>query len=116
VTFTRCFLWIFLGAPFVETLRGNKPLAGALSAITAAVVGGVLNLAPWFATHTIFAQVRPVAWDPFAFDAPVMSSVNLWALLLSVAAIVAIRFQIGIPTISACSAAGIALYLAGAIS
>jgi chromate transporter len=118
VTFTPCFLWIFLGAPFIETLRGNKPLAGALSAITAAVVGVVLNLAIWFAIHTIFAEARPVAWGPFAFDAPVLSSVNVWALLLSVAAVVAMfRFKVGmIPTIAACSAAGITLYLAGAIS
>jgi chromate transporter len=118
VTFTPCFLWIFLGAPFIETLRGNKPLAGALSAITAAVVGVVLNLAIWFAIHTIFAQVRPVAWGPFAFDAPVVTSANVWALLLSIAAVVAMfRFKVGmIPTIAACSAAGIGLYLAGAIS
>src|SRR5215210_1319633 len=118
VTFTPCFLWIFLGAPFIETLRGNKPLAGALSAITAAVVGVVLNLAIWFAIHTIFAEVRPVAFGPLAFDAPVLSSVNVWALLLSVAAVVAMfRFKVGmIPTIAACSAAGLALYLAGIIS
>ena len=118
VTFTPCFLWIFLGAPFIETLRGNKPLAGALSAITAAVVGVVLNLAIWFAIHTIFAEVRPVAWGPFFFDAPVVTSVNVWALLLAAAAVVAMfRFKVGmIPTIAACSAAGLALYLAGAIS
>jgi chromate transporter len=118
VTFTPCFLWIFLGAPFIETLRGNKPLAGALSAITAAVVGVILNLAIWFAVHTIFAEVRPVAWGPFAFDAPVLTSVNGWALLLSVAAVIAVfRFKSGmIPTLAACSAAGIVLYLAGAIS
>src|SRR5215207_5964193 len=117
VTFTPCFLWIFLGAPFIERLRGNKPLAGALSAITAAVVGVVLNLAIWFAIHTIFAEVHPVTWGPFAFDAPVLSSVNVWALLLSVAAVVAMfRFKVGmIPTIAACSAAGILLRLAGLI-
>jgi chromate transporter len=118
VTFTPCFLWIFLAAPFIETLRGNKPMAGALSAITAAVVGVILNLAIWFAVHTIFAEVRPVAWGPFAFDAPVLTSVNGWALLLSVAAVIAVfRFKAGmIPTLAACSAAGIVLYLAGAIS
>jgi chromate transporter len=52
VTFTPCFLWIFLGAPFIEALRGNKALSGALTAITAAVVGVILNLAVWFALHT----------------------------------------------------------------
>ncbi|HIJ63120.1 MAG TPA: chromate efflux transporter, partial [Rhodospirillaceae bacterium] len=55
VTFTPCFLWIFLGAPFIEKLRGNKALAAALATITAAVVGVVLNLAIWFALHTVFA-------------------------------------------------------------
>src|SRR5262249_35686839 len=53
VTFTPCFLWIFLGAPFIETLRGNKALNAALSAITAAVVGVILNLAIWFAIHSV---------------------------------------------------------------
>jgi chromate transporter len=53
-------LWIFLGAPYIEFLRGNKALSGALSAITAAVVGVVLNLAIWLAIHTIFREVDPV--------------------------------------------------------
>ena len=52
--------WIFLGAPYIEGLRGNKALAGALSAITAAVVGVILNLAVWFGIHTLFRQVRPL--------------------------------------------------------
>ena len=56
VTFVPCFLWIFLGAPYVETLRGNKGLAGALGAITAAVVGVILNLSIWFALHTLFRR------------------------------------------------------------
>ena len=118
VTFTPCFLWIFLGAPFIEQIRGNKALSGALSAITAAVVGVILNLAIWFAIHTVFAEVRPVRWGLVAFEAPVPSSVRVWALLLSVAAIVAMfRFKVGmIPTLVACSAAGVVLYLARAIS
>jgi chromate transporter len=118
VTFTPCFLWIFLGAPFIEVMRGNKALSGALSAITAAVVGVVLNLAIWFALHTIFHEVRPMRGYGFAFDMPVISSVDLWALALSVAAIIAIfRFKVGmIPTLAACSLAGVALYLVGAIS
>ena len=60
VTFTPCFLWIFLGAPFIEQLRGNNALAGALSAITAAVVGVILNLAIWFAIHSVFHETRPL--------------------------------------------------------
>src|SRR5206468_5837754 len=83
VTFTPCFLWIFLGAPFVEMLRGNKALNGALSAITAAVVGVVLNLAIWFAIHTLFRQTIPVHEFLFSFDAPKLSSVDPWALVLS---------------------------------
>jgi chromate transporter len=117
VTFIPCFLWIFLGAPFIEVLRGNKALAGALSAITAAVVGVILNLAVWFAIHTVFAEVRPLHWGPLGFDAPLLGSVNLWALALSAVAVIAMfRFRVGmVPTLAATSAAGVALYLAGAI-
>ena len=115
VTFVPCFLWIFLGAPYIEALRGNKSLSAALSAITAAVVGVILNLALWFAIHTIFHQVRPVRGYGFAFDAPVLASVDPWALALSVAAAVAIfRFKAGMMmTLAACSLAGMALYYAG---
>src|ERR1700745_699860 len=56
-TFVPSFVWIFLGAPYIESLRGNKALSAALSAITAAVVGVVLNLAIWFALHTLFHEV-----------------------------------------------------------
>ncbi|MES1263500.1 MAG: chromate transporter, partial [Peristeroidobacter soli] len=56
VTFVPCFLWIFLGAPYIEALRGNAALASALSAITAAVVGVIANLALWFAVHVLFAR------------------------------------------------------------
>ncbi len=57
VTFTPSMLWIFAGAPFVEQLRGNRRLSGALAAITAAVVGVILNLSVWFALHVLFGQV-----------------------------------------------------------
>ena len=76
VTFTPCFLWIFLGAPFIETLRGNKGLAGALTAITAAVVGVILNLSIWFALHTVFRETSPVRSFGLSFDMPVLSSVD----------------------------------------
>ena len=117
VTFAPCFLWIFLGAPFIERLRGNRALAGALSAITAAVVGVVLNLAIWFAVHTVFREARPVAAGPMGFDMPVLASVDPWAFLLSAAAVVAMfRFKVGmVRTLAATSAAGIALYVTGAI-
>jgi chromate transporter len=115
VTFAPCFLWIFLGAPFIEKLRGNKSLSDALSAITAAVVGVILNLALWFAIHTIFHEVRQVRGYGFDFAAPVFSSVDPWALALSLAAAIAIfRFKVGMmPTLAACSLAGIALHFAG---
>ena len=64
VTFVPCFLWIFLGAPFMEKLRGNKSLKRRLSAITAAVVGVILNLAIWFAIHTVFRETVPVRAFP----------------------------------------------------
>jgi chromate transporter len=115
VTFTPCFLWIFLGAPFIETLRGNKALNAALSAITAAVVGVVLNLAIWFAIHTIFRATVPVRAFPLAFDAPRLTSVDWLALALSVAAIIAIfRFKAPmLATLAACCAAGMALFALG---
>jgi chromate transporter len=118
VTFTPCFLWIFLGAPFIETLRGNKALNAALSAITAAVVGVVLNLAIWFAIHSMFRETVPVRTFPLAFDAPRLASVDWFALGLSLAAAVAIfRFKIGmIPTLAASCGAGIVLFLLGMLS
>lgn len=118
VTFVPCFLWIFLGAPFIERLRGNRALAGALAAITAAVVGVILNLAIWFAIHTVFREVHPLHTGPLMLDVPVLASVNLWALLLSAAAILAMfRFRAGmIPTLLASSAAGVGLHLMGALA
>jgi chromate transporter len=117
VTFTPCFLWIFLGAPFVETLRGNKGLAGALTAITAAVVGVILNLSIWFALHTVFRETSPVRSFGLSFDMPVISSVDVPALVLAIAAATAIfRFNMGMLTVLAGScAAGVLLRLAGMI-
>jgi len=115
VTFVPCFLWIFLGAPFIERLRGNAAVAGALSAITAAVVGVILNLATWFALHTLFRQVTPFSAGPIRFDLPMPASLDPWALLLSAAAILAVlRFRTGtMTTLAATSIAGLALYAAG---
>jgi chromate transporter len=117
VTFTPCFLWIFLGAPYIETLRGNKALSAALAAITAAVVGVILNLAVWFAIHTVFREVRPLRVFGIGFDAPVPASINIWAATLSVAAIIGVfRFKAGmLATLAACSLAGVVLHLVGAI-
>ncbi len=76
VTFVPSMLWIFAGAPFVEPLRANRQLSGALAAITAAVVGVILNLSVWFALHVLFGKVTemhagPLRWyafDPLALD------------------------------------------------
>jgi chromate transporter len=117
VTFIPCFLWIFLGAPYIERMRGNEALSGGLAAITAAVVGVVLNLAIWFAVHTLFGQVSPVRAGPIAFDLPVLASVHPWAVVLAAASLFAVfRLKAGIiPTLAASSAAGLGLYLAGAV-
>jgi chromate transporter len=117
-TFVPCFLWIGLGAPFIERLRNNKPLNGALAGITAAVVGVILNLAIWFALHTWFHEAVPLRGYGFAFDVPVLASINPWAVALSAGALIAIfRFKAGtIQTLAACSAAGMLLYVSGVVT
>ncbi len=112
VTFVPCFLWIFLGAPFVERLRGNVALSSAMTAITAAVVGVVLNLAVWFALHTIFADVFEYRAGPLQVDVPVLSSVSIPALVLTMAAMIAVfRFKAGpLAVIAGAAAAGILLW------
>lgn len=90
-------------------------MSAALSAVTAAVVVGVVaNLAVWFALHVLFHQTVPVRTFALAFDAPVLSSVDPWAVLLALAAGIALfRFKLGvIPTLAICSVAGIVIYFA----
>ena len=115
VTFTPCFAWIFLGAPYMEGLRANKALSAALSTVTAAVVGVVLNLAIWFALHVVFAELRPVALGPVHFDMPVLESLNLAAAALSAAALYAVfRLKLGIALVlGGSAAAGVLLYAIG---
>lgn len=74
VTFVPCFLFIFLGAPYVERLRNNHHLTAALTGITAAVVGVIANLAVFFALHTLFGRSRVVTWGPVDLDVPILSS------------------------------------------
>jgi chromate transporter len=109
VTFVPCFLWIFLGAPFMETMRSNKALSAALSAITAAVVGVILNLAVWFALHVLFRELHEVSWLGMTLDVPVFNSVNIPSLVLTLGALLAVfRFKIGmIPVLAACSILGL---------
>ncbi|MBP2238253.1 chromate transporter [Sinorhizobium kostiense] len=109
VTFVPCFLWIFLGAPFMETMRTNKALSAALAAITAAVVGVILNLAVWFALHVLFRELYEARGLGMTIDIPVLSSVNLASLVLTLGAMIAVfRFKIGMLTVLAgCSLAGL---------
>jgi chromate transporter len=90
VTFAPCFLWILLGAPYVERVRSIPTLNGALTAITAAVVGVIMNLALWFALHSIFREVQPLELGWLRFPLPVGASIDWLALGLAVAAMVAV--------------------------
>jgi len=108
VTFVPCFFWIFLGAPYIEALRQNKALSAALTAITAAVVGVVMNLALWFALHVIFGKVSSIG---LGMEIPVLSSLDWRAALLAAAAMVAmLRLKIGmLPTLAGSALAGLVL-------
>jgi len=113
VTFTPCFLWVFLGAPYVEALRGARALGAALSAVTAAVVGVILNLAAWFGIHVIFRDT--VAWHGYglSLSVPVLPSIDIFATFLAAGAALALfRFKVGvIQTLLACALAGVVLQL-----
>ncbi len=112
VTFVPCFLWIFLGAPYIEALRGNRALNGALSAITAAVVGVVLNLAVWFGVHVVFADVGEIRVGPVRLLAPDWASLEPAALVLTIAALIAmLRFKVGmLPTLAVSALIGAAYF------
>jgi len=105
VTFTPSFLWIFLGAPWIERLRGNAVLAGALAAITAAVVGVIANLALWFALHVVFSELRPWTGLGMRIEVPIRSSLDPAALILTGLAIVAVfRLRLGMGAVLGLSA------------
>ena len=118
VTFMPCFLWIFLGAPWIEALRGNRAVTSALAAVTAAVVGVILNLAIWFALHTVFQELRPLSLGPIQVDWPIWETLDVAALVLSVGAIVAaFRFKVGMAKLlGVCAAAGFALHILEALA
>jgi chromate transporter len=111
VTFVPCFLWIFLGAPYVEAIGRNKTLSGALAAITAAVVGVILNLAIWFSLHTLFHGVGVVHLGPLALAWPNWASLDPWALALSgIAGVALFGLRLGmIATLALCAGLGLAL-------
>lgn len=105
VTFVPCFLWIFLGAPYVETLRDNLIVSGALSAITAAVVGVMLNLAIWFAVHVVFGDVSEHHVYGIRLLVPRLASVEVASVVLAAGSLVAMqRFKVGLLTVMAASA------------
>ncbi len=111
-TFAPSFLWIFAGAPLAENLRRNAYAAGALRAITAAVLGVVASLAIWFAVHAIFARTQAIAapWG-HVLQAPVLASFDPMAAGLALAAGIAlIRFRVNmIAVIGLCAAGGLLL-------
>jgi chromate transporter len=117
VTFAPSFLFVFVGAPYMEALRGNKALNAILSTVTAAVVGVILNLAVWFALHTLFQEVNVVRAAGMILQVPVLRSVNLWSLILSLAAMLALfRFRLGmVTTLTGCCAIGVVIDFAGLI-
>jgi chromate transporter len=112
-TFAPCFLWIFLGAPYIESLRGNRRLAAALETVTAAVVGVIANLAVTFAIATLFEQVdTALVFGRFEVPSPVVSSVDGFAVLVASVAFVGLwrfRWKV-IPVLAACAGAGLLWY------
>lgn len=113
VTFAPCFSFVFLGAPLIERLQGNRALSGALSAVTAGVVGVIANLAIWFALHALFKAIIPVRAAHLSFDAPVLGSVDPLALgLATIAAVALFRLRLGvIRTLGICAGASVAFHL-----
>jgi chromate transporter len=96
VTYVPCLLWIFAGAPYIEALRGNRALGSALTAITGAVVGVILNLSVWFAVHTVFHSVGETYAGPIHLPVPDWTSLDPWSLVIGAAALVAmLRFKVG---------------------
>jgi chromate transporter len=112
-TFAPCFLWIFVGAPYVEKLRSNQAISAALAAVTAAVVGVIANLALWFALHVLFGATQEIALLGLHWEAPVLASLNRITAAIALAAVIAmLRFKIGaLPTLAFGALAGLATLL-----
>jgi chromate transporter len=115
VTFVPCFLFILLGAPYVERLRHNRTLSAALTGITAAVVGVIASLAAYFALHTLFADTSRITTGPLNLEIPDLASVQPAALLITAVGCVLIftRGWSVLRTLGACALLGMALGLAG---
>ncbi|MEM6381744.1 MAG: chromate efflux transporter [Pseudomonadota bacterium] len=109
VTFMPCFVWIFLGAPFVERSREIVWLKNALRGVTSAVVGVIASLGVWFALQVLFAEVATVSFGPMSLPAPDLSTLNALALaIVSLAAVLlfGLRVQL-LTTIALCGFAGV---------
>nr|WP_157598880.1 chromate efflux transporter [Tateyamaria omphalii] len=115
VTFVPCFLWIFAAGPYLDHISARPRLSAALSAITAAVVGVILNLSVWFALHVIFGTVR--SDGTLALPRPVLSTLDVWAVALTlVAAYLMLRLKLGLlTTLAIMAGAGCALSLFGQV-
>ncbi|MFP5286514.1 MAG: chromate efflux transporter [Thermoanaerobaculia bacterium] len=113
VTYVPCFLWIFLGAPYIEALRGKRGLSRALAGITAAGVGVILNLAVWFSLHVLFAEVDEVRWSGVRLLVPDWGTIDWAAAVLAAFAFLALfRFKMGmLTTLAASAAAGLVYHL-----
>ncbi len=112
VTFAPCFLWVFAGAPFVERLRKIKLLNAALSCVTAAVVGVVLNLSIWFAMHTLFGNMIDVSYAGTHWSFPEIQSISFSATaIMLVACVLLFRLKWNMAaTLAVCTAAGAVLH------
>ncbi len=110
-TFAPCFLWIFAGAPYVTWAASAPRLGGALRAITAAIVGVILNLGLWFALHVFWGEVGAAGIGPLAIPWPTAGTFNADAAILALlAAVILFGFRWGVPaTLVATSAAAAAL-------
>ncbi len=108
VTFVPCFLFIFLGAPYVERLRHNHALSHALTAVGASVAGVVLNLALWFGLHTAFDTVTDTSVGPLTLPLPELGTINPASVAISsVAAVLVFRLRIGtLKVLATCAAIG----------
>jgi chromate transporter len=97
MTFAPCFLWIFAGAPYIEWISSQPRLKGALKAITAAVVGVILNLSIWFALHVLFATVSRQRFGPVTLWQPDLATVEWMALaLFLMSCVLALRLHWGV--------------------
>ena len=108
MTFVPCFMWIFVGAPYIEWLQGNARLSAALAKVTAAVAGVILNLSIWFGLHVLFGKVERLS-GPVPMWWPDFSGIDLAAFALSCfAGLTLLRFHWGmVKTLALCSGLGI---------